>query len=265
MLAEIETGLLDNEPLSTLLQKCIVLGGHAGSEKLRDWARRELNGYGKDQELPEYRKLTAQAYIWITNDYGVNGRAQRINTADLPEAFQSEGLSLEYVPLAQGIGDLEALTRQEGEPIRLVPPWGSVLVNYLRKANKNQLHTHVDAVYWEILPAVLHGVLVRIRTALAELVGELIALTPTGHSVPEKSTTDQAVQLMITGDRNVVTYSPQHAGDGGANKAVVGLPQETAQNKGFWERLRKRGVLITVSTVVAAIVGVLSWLKWAPW
>jgi AbiTii len=38
--------LADTVPLSSLLQKCIVLGGKAGSEGMRDWARRELNGYG---------------------------------------------------------------------------------------------------------------------------------------------------------------------------------------------------------------------------
>ena len=46
LLAQIEAGVLDDiVPLSSLLQKCIVLGGQAGSEKMRDWARRELNGY----------------------------------------------------------------------------------------------------------------------------------------------------------------------------------------------------------------------------
>jgi hypothetical protein len=44
LLAQIEAGVVGNEPLSSLLQKCIVLGGQAGSEKMRDWARHELNG-----------------------------------------------------------------------------------------------------------------------------------------------------------------------------------------------------------------------------
>ena len=37
----------DTVPLSSLLQKCIVLGGQAGSEKMREWARQELNGYAE--------------------------------------------------------------------------------------------------------------------------------------------------------------------------------------------------------------------------
>ena len=46
LLAQIEADVVDDTvPLSSLLQKCIVLGGQAGSEKMRDWARQELNGY----------------------------------------------------------------------------------------------------------------------------------------------------------------------------------------------------------------------------
>ena len=42
LLAQIEAEVVDDRvPLSSLLQKCIVLGGEAGSEKLRDWARRD--------------------------------------------------------------------------------------------------------------------------------------------------------------------------------------------------------------------------------
>lgn len=41
LLAQIETDVVDDRVLlSSLLQKCIVLGGQAGSEKMRDWAVR---------------------------------------------------------------------------------------------------------------------------------------------------------------------------------------------------------------------------------
>ena len=38
-------GLGDAVPMSLLPQKRIVLGGHGRSEKMRDWSRRELDGY----------------------------------------------------------------------------------------------------------------------------------------------------------------------------------------------------------------------------
>jgi hypothetical protein len=42
LLAQIEADVVDDTvQLSSLLQRCIVLGGRAGSEKMRDWARRD--------------------------------------------------------------------------------------------------------------------------------------------------------------------------------------------------------------------------------
>jgi hypothetical protein len=68
LLAQIEAGVLDDSvPLSSLLQKCIVLGGKAGSEKMRDWARQELNGYQDFHSIPDYRRLSAQVKLVITN------------------------------------------------------------------------------------------------------------------------------------------------------------------------------------------------------
>lgn len=77
-------------------------------------------------------------------------------------------------------------------------------------------------MYWSLSNASVRGLLVRVRTALAELVAELITLTPQDQEVPDKQAADQAVHFVITGDRNTILYSTQHAADGGTNVAVVG-------------------------------------------
>jgi hypothetical protein len=60
LLAQIEADVVDDEvPLSSPLQKCIALGGQAGSEKMPDWARRELNGYAGADTVPDYRHAPA--------------------------------------------------------------------------------------------------------------------------------------------------------------------------------------------------------------
>jgi AbiTii len=60
LLSQIEADLLDDRlSLSSLLQRCVVLGGQAGSQKLRDWARWELNGYAGAETLPGYRHVHA--------------------------------------------------------------------------------------------------------------------------------------------------------------------------------------------------------------
>jgi AbiTii-like protein len=77
LLAQIERDVVDDRvPLSSLLQKCIVLGGQAGSEKMRDWARRELNGYAGAGTVPEYRHFHAVLMAVITNSAGYNAITQ---------------------------------------------------------------------------------------------------------------------------------------------------------------------------------------------
>ena len=70
--------------------------------------------------------------------------------------------------------------------------------------------------------ASIRGILVRVRTALAELVAELVTLTPQDQEVPDKLAADQVIQFVITGDRPTIHYSPQHAADGGTNVTVGG-------------------------------------------
>jgi hypothetical protein len=59
----------------------------------------------------------------------------------------------------------------------------------------------VAEVYLSVPKVAIQGVLVRIRTALAELVAELTTLTPQDQDVPDKTAADQAVQFVITGKR----------------------------------------------------------------
>ncbi len=180
--------------------------------------------------------------------------------------------------------------------------------------------SHVAAVYWAVSNVSIRGLLVRVRTALAELVAELIVLTPRDQEVPDRLAADQATQFVITGDRPTINYSPQHATDGGtnvtvgtpasgpvtvsgahgnaigsqtasgANSSVVGSQavqgdhnaiagrdattgaKEQPAKEGWWARLRKRGMVVTFTTIIGGIaaaagtvVAVFAWIGWTPW
>lgn len=218
LLAQIEAGVLDDSvSLSSLLQKIIVLGGKAGSEKMREWARHELNGYvGSDVELPEYRRIHSALYARITNRVGFNGISQQINPSDLPD-FMTEKADLEEAILGNGIGELEALVAQaedSGKTHHLSPAWASVVVAYLNKHAVMNEFSVVAAVYWEVSNASLKGLLVKVRTALAELVAELASLTPDGQEVPTRAAADQATQYVITGERPTINITTQHTRTG---------------------------------------------------
>lgn len=305
LLAQIEAGVLDDSvPLSTVLRKVIVLGGKAGSEKMREWARLELNGYvGSKEPLPSYRRIPAALHVRITNQAGYNAITQRINPSDLPE-FMTEQVDVEEAGLGGGIGELEALAANHGgsdKPHWLSPSWSGVVVDYLNKYATDEFSVPVG-VYWEVSHASIKGLLVRVRAALAELVAELASLTPGIHDVPTKAAADQAVQFVMTGERPTINITAQSAaiagGDGtavgsqivsGENSTVVGTqvardngtiagrdstapPLPEPKHEGWWTRLRKRGAVVAFATiaggmagVVGAIAAVLTLLEWTPW
>lgn len=58
LLRQIQDEAVDGKAdLSTGLRKCLVLASRLGHEPLKNWAQRELNGYPKTSEVPEYRVL----------------------------------------------------------------------------------------------------------------------------------------------------------------------------------------------------------------
>jgi hypothetical protein len=236
-LAKIEAGIFDDKPLSSLLTMCIVLGGRAGSESFQSWARQELNGYvgvGKAIKLPEYRTIGAPFFAWVTNYAGFNGFRQQLFRGELPESLQE--FDCDTLHLVQGIGELEGFPASD-DSIRLQPSQVGAIVRALNDANQ-AYQSQVESVFWEVGSGAIQGVLVRIRAALADLVSELITATPASQDVPDKAVADHAV-LMITGNQNVVNYSPQIASDGGQNNVTVGSPDTPDEPAG--RRARKRG------------------------
>jgi hypothetical protein len=212
ILAQIETGAVDDTvPVASLLQKCIVLGGQAGSEKMRDWARQELNGYS-DGPVPDYRRVNTTLVATITNSAGYNPITQRVSPSVFPrkiiDLLRSQDVDLEVAVLGSGVGELQALANSAKGEHHIMPGWADIIIDTLNRHNMAP-NSRVQYVYWPLTDASLWGVLVRIRTALAEMVAELIALTPPFQEVPDRAAADQAVNLVITGERNTVMVAPQ--------------------------------------------------------
>src|SRR4051794_9398519 len=109
LLDEIERDALDDSvPIATALRKCVALGGDSGSEALRDWAVRELEGYQGDIDVPSYRTVPAQLQIDGATYSGlING--QPIPRSTLPD-FVQESIR-EEVTFREGAGTVEALVR----------------------------------------------------------------------------------------------------------------------------------------------------------
>jgi hypothetical protein len=295
LLAQIEAGVLDDTvPLSSLLQKCIMLGGQAGSEKMRDWARRELNGYTGAETVPDYRHIPAVLMALITNNVGYNGMTQRIQASIFPDQIRDmilDKVDLEDAILPGGIGELEELASRDTAEHRLSPHWGSFIADTLNQFNTAP-NSRVAAVYWSVSNASIRGILVQVRTALAELVAELTVLTPQDQEVPDKLAEYLAARFVITGDHPTINYNPQLAAGGGTNVTVgtgaagpvtvsgaggtaigsqavqgdhnaiagrdaasTGAPEQPAK-EGWWARLRKRGMIVAFATIIGGVAAV---------
>ena len=179
LIAEIERDALDDSVLiATALRKCVVLGGKSGSEQLRDWATRELKGYGSDDELPDYRVVAAPLLIdGISGNYKVT--RQPFPPMQLPD-FAREHIT-EEVTFRDGVGAIEALLKH-GQ-INLQPPGATDLASYMNSTSGNP-YQHIISIYWGVSHAAVEGILDQIRTSLTQLVAELRANMSGDENLP---------------------------------------------------------------------------------
>ncbi|MGD0985468.1 MAG: hypothetical protein ABSA65_16900 [Acidimicrobiales bacterium] len=258
ILDEIEKEAVSGQPdLPTLLRKCIALGGQTGSTDLRDWATKELKGYGSDDELPSYRTVPAILAIdgW-TMTHRVTG--QQISPANLPEPARElikEEVALRG-PIAE-LTDLVAERRRAGAvSVDLGIPGGAslaVLVNSDIRAGGDSYRT-VERVYRRVAITAIVGVIDTVHTNLVELVAEMRAGLGKGSDLPDKDLADRAVNIVINGDRNRVEVANAVADTGGIASVASAAQESKSRRIMFW--------VAGGATVIAAIIGLLEWHPW---
>jgi hypothetical protein len=251
LVAQIERDALDGSvPLASALRRCVVLGGKSGSEELRDWATRELQGYHGEDNLPAYRIVAAPLRV-----DGIVGRAkvsrQAFPPASLPD-FAREHIQDE-VELRDGIGTIEGFL--DLAEIKLSPPRASDLVLYMNHESGIP-GQHIESLYWQVSHAAIRGVLDRIRTSLTQLVAELRANMTANEDVPSTEAADQAVQVVVTGKRSKVTVTTAQASDNGT--ASLRMEDPRRDESKFWTRSRRIGAFaVGLASIAGAVAAVL--------
>jgi hypothetical protein len=203
LLSQIQSDAVDEGvSISTALRKCLILGGESGSSQLREWARRELEGYGPDDELPAYRSIRAPLMVdGVSGFYQVTH--QQIPASSIPD-FARERVS-ENLELRYAVRNLEAMLDQA--EIRLQPPAASDLARYMNMT----AGTQIVSLYWSVSQTEIHGVLDQIRTALIQLVVELRSHMEDDDAIPTAETANQAVNVVINGERSSVQITTAQA------------------------------------------------------
>jgi hypothetical protein len=240
LLSQIEREALDDSvSLASVLRKCVVLGGKSGSERLQEWATRELEGYYGQGDLPSYRIIRAPLVMdGLAGGGKITG--QQLSEFHLPE-FAREHIS-EELQMRDGVGALEALLDQD--EIRL-SPLGGAEVLAIMNSESDRPGQYIERIYWKVSPAAVRGVLDYVRTALAKLRANMGA----GEEVPSADVANEAVHhavnVHVTEDRSKVTVAAPHA-SGARSTATIG-------ESGSWPLWQK---VIAVIGVLAAVAGV---------
>ncbi|MBA2312951.1 MAG: hypothetical protein H0V97_09165 [Actinobacteria bacterium] len=250
LIEQVEEDALDSKrSVADALRKCIALGGRAGSEELRAWASRELQGYDKQEDVPEYRIIAAPIVI-----DGMTGNAlverQQISTHDLPDVAQNADIS-ETLPLMSGIGELEELARrarEKDEGVMLGLPGGATLAK-LMTHEMGDPYRAVQRVYWNASPTAVFGVVDRVRTKLVELVAQIRSDTGSAADPPGDAV-QNAVNVVIHEKKSRVTVNT--AQSSGSGQATVSPPPEISPP--WWRTTKAIWAFVVGAAGIAAAV-----------
>jgi AbiTii len=182
LLDQIQVGALDStSSLAAVLRKCVLLGGAYDSDDLVRWAKRELDGYKPEDQLPDHRVV----HVPLQFDAVVGAHqveCHPLASSELPA--QVRAIVSERFEVRHGIGDLEALrdrAHREGaaklqtDAERDLAP----LVSRIKRVGWNVLR-----VYSSVSAPALEGILSSTRNGLVESLGRLSAVQPTTGDPP---------------------------------------------------------------------------------
>ena len=249
LLGEIERDLLDGKPLADVLRKCLLLGGKAGSEELRTWARHELRGYEGD-ELPPYRVISAVIRAdAIVGNYSVTG--QVLPETALPDFVLEAGLG-NSVKIRQGVGELEALvaSHDSGESIKMLFPGADIIGRLIDDGSGNP-YQNIHNIYWAVARSAFQGLLDNVRTTLAELITELVAGLQPGQEMPTAEQANSAVNVAVHGGKSTITITASQA-SGHATSTIQPSPAGLGGDEPGWWTFGRKVWAVIVSIVVVA-------------
>lgn len=103
----------DAVPLEKSLTRLMVLAKDIENDKLAKWAEKEIQGYSREDDLPEYRIIKSRQFVYS----GINGNFKVKNTP-LPEEWMGKGVAKQVAELYNydGIKYLSSLAEAEHMP-----------------------------------------------------------------------------------------------------------------------------------------------------
>lgn len=191
LLRSLRDHMLDeSQPLAGLLRKCLLLGAETGSSSLRDWARRELNGYKVGDQVPEYRTFDNVPMTMNSISGSTMVTGQVVDRLLMPEEVQK--FVDKSFTFRNAVEELEQLAANSS--VSFTSP-GLVLAQSVWNSELDDWQNIVDLKF--VFPgSAIAGVLGNIRTQLVDVIADLTSATPL-ESLPRKEKVDEAVDSHI--------------------------------------------------------------------
>lgn len=166
----IELATNDNQSITVLLRKCIVLAHQIRNERLKVWANLELNGYKSDEELPDYRVIPAQAKGHFRGWAG-----SYLNDTTIPPAVldKEHRHFAETVGLRQAVAAYEDLVKTANTDGRITIQWPPNLVLFYQDRIHFTQKMALVAASQEVQKATLVGVLDTVRNRVLNVALEI--------------------------------------------------------------------------------------------
>lgn len=249
LINEIRRDLVSEGPVSPTLRKCLFLAQATSSEKLRQWATSELEGYrGPVSEIPVYRRITAP----LRAD-GMFGNL-RVTGQELPiGSFPAElrEVLAEPILIVHPISEIEELA-QTGSPSQITPGHLEELGALLTDPDQAQ---YVSSVYYSLTSPALRGIVDQVRTALTKLIAEM-PLTDSATS----EAVDRATDIAVTGKSNITVTGSNNT----ISIAESATTSEQAEPKrSILDRLNTPvGIVGTTSSLIGLAGSVSVWQGW---
>ena len=191
------------EPLPNLLRKCLVLAHQIKNEKLSTWAGKELNGYKKDDPLPDYRIIQI-----VSKGFFIGPSGSQINDQPLPPGvLEPEHRDWARIAnLTQPIASYDYIDN-DSNPHIAWPPGLTTMYQ-----TKFFPHYVLNRAWQEIPASAFVGIKDTVRNRILSLALELKSQLGDVSDKPEqlaRQKVDQSVVFHIYGSNNVIASTAQ--------------------------------------------------------
>jgi hypothetical protein len=214
----------NQQPLSVLLRKCLILAHELHNDLLKDWVKSELDGYPPEKELPDYRILPTVGAVGV-----FTGQAWLQVQKSIPSNVlkpEHRGWA-EKVKVSQSIKSLEHLLESEKDTVSF--PWDANLV--LAYQDKLFSQWILSSAYQSVPKSAIAGIVDAIRNRTLDMALELkskIGDTDEAlkKAMPQEEKVDQTIINHIYGRVPNTTWVPQSFAHF-ANDMGLGLRQNS--------------------------------------